>query len=44
MPSYPLIDFKLQKYYENEPEFNGVYSRNNLSKLKDRTYIINIDE
>ena len=32
------------KYYKNEPRFNGVYSRNNLSKIKDGTYIINLDE
>ena len=32
------------KYYENEPKFNGVYSRNNLSKINDRTYTINLDE
>ena len=25
-------------------KFNGVYSRNNLSKIKDGTYIINLDE
>ena len=24
--------------------FNGVYSRNNLSKIKDGEYIINLDE
>ena len=24
--------------------FNGVYSRNNLSKIKDGAYIINLDE
>ena len=30
MPTYPLINFEIQKYYENEPRFNGVYSRNNL--------------
>ena len=24
--------------------FNGGYSRNNLSKIKDETYVINIDE
>ena len=34
----------MQKYYQNEPKFNGVYSRNNLSKIKDGTYIINLDE
>ena len=34
----------MQKYYENEPKFIGVYSRNNLSKIKDGAYIINLDE
>ena len=23
---------------------NGVYSRNNLTKIKDRTYVINLEE
>ena len=32
------------KYYENEPRFNGVYSRDNLSKINDGAYIINLDE
>ena len=32
------------KYYENESGFNGVYSRDNLSKIKDGAYIINLDE
>ena len=27
-----------------EPKFNGVYSRNNLPKIKDEAYIINLDE
>ena len=44
MPPHPLTNFEIQKYYENEPKFNGVYSRNSLSKLKDGTYIINLDE
>ena len=35
---------KYKKYCQNEPKFNGVYSRNNLSKIKDGTYIINLDE
>ena len=29
---YPLTNFEIQKYYQNEPIINGVYSRNNLSK------------
>ena len=32
------------KYYENKSRFNGVYSRDNLSKIKDGEYIINLDE
>ena len=35
MPPQPLTTFEIQKYYENEPRFNGVYSRDNLSKIKD---------
>ena len=43
MPPHPLTYFEIQKYYQNEPKLNGVYSRNNLSKIKDGTYIINLD-
>ena len=35
MPPHPLTDFEIQKYYQNESKFNGVYSRNNLPKIKD---------
>ena len=37
-------------YYQNEPRFNGVYSRDNLperssaEKIKDGAYVINLDE
>ena len=44
MPSHPLSNFEIQKYYQNEPKFNGVYSRYILSKIKDGAYIINLDE
>ena len=44
MPPHPLTNFEIQKYYQNEAKFNGVYSRNNLSKIKDAAYIINLDE
>ena len=33
MPSHPLTNFEIQKFYENEPKFNDIYSRNNLSKI-----------
>ena len=44
IPPHPLTDFEIQKYYQNERKFNGVYSRDNLPKIKDRAYIINLDE
>ena len=44
MPLHPLTNFEIQKYYQNEPKFNGVFSRNDLSKIKDGTYLINFDE
>ena len=44
MPPHPLTNFEIPKYYQNEPRFNGVYSRDNLPKIKDGTYIINLDE
>ena len=36
MPLYPLTNFEIQKYYQNEIKFNNVYSRNNLPKVKNR--------
>ena len=45
MQPYPLTNFEILKYYENESRFNGVYSRDNLpNKIKDGAYVINLDE
>ena len=44
MPPHPLTNFEIKKYYQNEPRFNGVYSRDNPPKIKDGAYIINLDE
>ena len=33
-----------KQYYENEPKFNGVSSRNDLSNAKDGVYIVDLDE
>ena len=46
MPRHPYsTNFKLEMYYQNEPRFNGVFSRNNLpKKIKDGAYVINLDE
>ena len=29
MPPHLLSNFEIQKYYQNEPRCNGVYSRDN---------------
>ena len=52
MPPHPLTNLEIQRYYENdaqissknEPKFNGVYSRNNLPKIKDGAYVTNFDK
>ena len=44
MSSNALTNFEIQKYYQNEPRFNGVYSKDNLPKIKDGVYVINLDE
>ena len=54
LPAHPLTNFELQEYYQNEPRFNGVFSRDNLpntilpkglrSAVKNGAYVINLDE
>ena len=47
-----LTNFEIQKYYQNDPQrrlknetrFNGVYSRDDLTKIKDGAYVINLDK
>ena len=40
-----IISNEIQKYYQNQPRFNGVYSRDNLPDyIKDGAYVINPDE
>ena len=40
-----LTNIEMQKHYQNEPIFNGVYYRDNLPKeIKDRAYVINLEE
>ena len=42
---HPLTNHGIQKYYQNDPRFNGVCSRDNLpNKVKDGAYVVNLDE
>ena len=47
MPPHPLTNLELQRYYQNEPRFNGVFSINNPpKKIKDGhmpSTLVNID-
>ena len=44
MPPHSLTNLERQKYYQNKPKFYGVYSRNNLHKIKDGEHVKNHDE
>ena len=43
MSYHYLTNFEIQKY-QNEPRFNNVYCRDNLPKIKDGAYVINLVE
>ena len=45
VPPHPLTNFEIQEYYQNEPRFNGVFSRDNLTNtIKNGASVINLDE
>ena len=45
LAAHPLTNFEIQEYYQNEPRFNGVFSRDNLpNSIKNGAYVINLDE
>ena len=42
---HPFTNFEIQECYQNEPKFNGVFSRDNLpNTIKNGAYAINLDE
>ena len=44
MSPHILSNFEIKKYYQNEPRFNGIYSRDHLTEIRDGAYVINLDE
>ena len=44
MLPHPFTNVEIQEHCQNEPTFNGAYSRNNLHKIKDGEYLINLDQ
>ena len=44
-PPHPLTNFETREYYQKEPRFNGVFSRDNLpNTIKNGAYVVNLDE
>ena len=43
-PPHPLTNFEIERYFKDEPMFNGVYSRNSLPVAKVGGYVVNLDE
>ena len=41
---HPLNNIEITNYFNDEPRFNGVFSRNNLARIKDGAYVINLDD
>ena len=41
---HPLNNIEITNCFNNEPRFNGAFSRNNLRKTKNGAYVINIDD
>ena len=44
MLPHPLSSFEIQRFYQNEPKYNGVYSRNDLPKNKFGAYAKNLNK
>ena len=42
-PLHSLSNIKTTNYFNYEPRFDDAFSRNNLSRLKDWAYVINLD-
>ena len=38
---HPLSNIEITKYFNDKPRFNGVFSRDNLARIKDGAYVIN---
>ena len=39
-----MNNFEIQNYYQNEAKFNGFHSRNSLNKIKDGSFVIDLNE
>ena len=40
----PLSNIEITNYYKYQPRFNCVFSRNDLPRIKDGEYVIDLDD
>ena len=41
---HPLSNIEITIYFNYKHRFNGVYFRDNLTRIKDGEYVINLDD
>ena len=44
MSPHPLASFELQRFYQNKSDFNSLYLRKYLPKMKQLGNVINLDQ
>ena len=44
MLPHRLTNFEIERYYQNERKFNGIYSWINLPKIRDEASVVNLDK
>ena len=44
VPLHRFNNIKINNRFNDEPRFNGVFSRNNLPRIKDSGYVKNLDD
>ena len=44
VPLHPLNNIKITNNFNYETRFNGVFPRNNLRRINDEAYVINLDD
>ena len=44
VPLHPLNNIEITNYINYKPRLNGVFSRNNLPRIKEGAYVLNLDD
>ena len=44
VPLHPLNNIEITYYFNYEPKFNDIFSRNNLPRIENGAYVRNVDD